>query len=193
MITSTFRPLASQDLPNGLVPELLKRFSSAEGYMLYPDVFPLFQALRLRKKHSSSPSSVLVGILTNSDDRVPSILASFGLQVGPQHHGIEAEKSHDKSKICNDIDFVALSYDIGFEKPHRRIFDAAKKIATSSEDENIHCLHVGDDFEKDYQGAEAAGWTGVLLDRDAQYASHGVNRIRDLTELQRYAIINSTP
>lgn len=190
MITSTFRPLATDNLPNGLIPELLKRFSSAEGYKLYPDVSPLFQALRLRKKNSSSPSRVLVGILTNSDDRVPSILASLGLQVGPWRHGLEAEISHDKSKICNDIDFVALSYDIGFEKPHKRIFDAAKKMATSSEDEDIQYLHVGDDFEKDYRGAEAAGWEGVLLDRDSQYASQGINRIRDLTELQRYANIN---
>ena len=191
MITSTFRPLSSNQLPNGLVPELFKRFSSAEGYMLYPDVFPFFQALRLHKQHSSSPSRVLVGVLTNSDDRVPSILLDFGLQVGSRRYGMETEKSLDKSKICDDIDFVALSYDIGFEKPHRRVFDAAREMAISFEDEDIHCLHVGDDFEKDYQGAEAAGWASLLLDRDAQYASHGINRIGDLTELQRYVFINS--
>ena len=190
MIISTFRPLASKSIPNGLVSELLKRFSSAEGYMLYTDVIPLFQALRFRKRHSSNPSRAVVGILTNSDDRVPSILSSLGIQMGPRRYGMEAKESHDKPKIRDDIDFVALSYDIGFEKPHRRIFNAAKEMAISSEDEDIHCLHVGDDFEKDYQGAEAAGWQGVLLDRDGQYESHGISRIRDLTELQSYAVVN---
>ena len=189
MINSTFRPLASNSIPNGLVPELLKRFSSAEGYMLYPDVITLFQALRLRKQRLSNPSRVLVGILTNSDDRVPSILSSLGIQVGPQRYGMDAEGPHDKSKVCNDIDFVALSYDIGFEKPHKRIFDAAKEMAVSFEEEDVHCLHVGDNFEKDYRGAEAAGWQGMLLDRNGQYASHGISHIRELAELQSYAAI----
>jgi ribonucleotide monophosphatase NagD (HAD superfamily) len=68
---------------------------------------------------------------------------------------------------------VALSYDVGHEKPDRRIFDAATEMlaeTVASKDKGLTIndfdkLYVGDDLEKDYDGAKAAGWYAVLLDR----------------------------
>lgn len=168
------------------MPELLTRFSSSEGYVLYPDILPFFQALRRRRQRSSNSSEILLGILTNSDDRVPSILTSLGLRVGPWRYGTEEGRLHATSETYHDIDFVALSYDIGFEKPHCGLFDAAREMASTSEGHITRCVHVGDDLEKDYRGAEAAGWTGLLLDRDNRYALDSANRIRSLAEVQRY-------
>ena len=168
------------------MPELLTRFASSEGYVLYPDVLPFFQALHRRRQRSSNSSEILLGILTNSDDRVPSILASLGLRVGLWRYGTEEGKLHATSETYHDIDFVALSYDIGSEKPHCGIFDAAREMASPSEGHITRCIHVGDDLEKDYRGAEGAGWTGLLLDRDNMYALDSANRIRSLAEVQRY-------
>ncbi len=78
---------------------------------------------------------------------------------------------------------MILSYDVGFEKPNRRIFDAAKELVHVEEDVECGYIHVGDDLEKDARGAEASGWTGVVLDRDDQYESEGLPRVRSLAEL----------
>lgn len=88
---------------------------------------------------------------------------------------------HSDPEVNHDIHFVALSYDIGFEKPDKRLFDATKEMANVYKDANMKCIHIGDDMEKDYQGAEAAGWMGVLLDRNEEHTSHKINRIRDLS------------
>ena len=166
------------------MPDLLKRFTSSEGYTLYPDVPPFFEALRDCKQRLSSESGLLVGILTNSDDRVPSVLESLGLHVSPQRYGIEARSPRATSPFTYDIDLVALSYDVGYEKPHRKIFDATREMVRGSNGNVPRCIHVGDDYVKDYQGAQAAGWTALLLDRDENHVLENVECIRSLSEVQ---------
>lgn len=61
------------------------------------------------------------------------------------------------------MDFVTLSYDVGYEKPDRRIWDAAAKQASAASD-GWRKVHVGDDLEKDVRGAEDAGWKGLHWD-----------------------------
>src|SRR6185436_16098425 len=90
------------------------------------------------------PWETRVGIVTNSDDRVPGILESFGLRIGPgrcadpggggeaEPHGGVASGEGDEDGSGFDVDFVALSYDVGVEKPDRRIFDAARELFLSS-------------------------------------------------------------
>lgn len=183
MIRNTFSSFSKpgQEVPPALITELIQRFSSKEGYDLYPDVKDFFLEIR---NHTTSqrpdglePSwpykKVVVGIITNSDDRVPGILESFGLKVGPRRFG-KSSKAIITSSGRDDIDFVVLSYDVGHEKPDYRIFDAATSVLkeTLASDENgansddFEKLYVGDDLEKDYHGAEAAGWHTVLLDRN---------------------------
>ena len=195
VITATFQDLLppSTSLPPQLVPELIHRFSSTEGYSLYPDVLPLFKLIR-----GKSPSwlweKTVVGIITNSDDRVPHILSSFGLRVGSRVF-VEDLGSRPKPAFSNhemeDINFVVMSYDVGFEKPHQRIFKAAESIlhdyATMEDTESFEHLHVGDDMMKDVLGAQAAGWHALLLDRPGQYASKFANQIH-LSERQIWEI-----
>lgn len=174
------------------MPELLRRFSCSDGYILYPDVLPFFEAIRSHKERTSHSADLQLGILTNSDDRVISILKSFGLQVNPWRYGTKKVGiAHANPKICDDVDFVALSYDVGFEKPHRRIFDATREMADVVRFEVSHCVHVGDDLEKDYQGAEAAGWKGLLLDREEMHASESIERVRALTQILPYLDVSS--
>ena len=176
IIKKTFQPfLQDATFPSGLITDLLSRFSSKEGYELYPDVLPFFEKLRMIKRDEDHDRDAwpwqrtTVGIVTNSDDRVPFILRSFGLRVGPRFHpnsGSWQTKLEDE----NDIDFVVLSYDIGEEKPHPSIFHAACTAARGLKgEEDLAMLYVGDEVNKDVVGALDAGWEAVLVDRDQVY------------------------
>jgi FMN phosphatase YigB (HAD superfamily) len=69
---------------------------------------------------------------------------------------------------------VVQSYDVGHEKPDRRVFDAAtallsEKLVDEGKGESVddfEKLYLGDDLENDYLGARAAGWDAALIDRE---------------------------
>ena len=147
---------------------------------MYPDVQPFFKALREKKALSHGDSACIVGVITNSDDRVPSILSSLGLQVGLWRYGNDSWTS---IRPDDDIHFVLMSYDIGLEKPDSEIFDSVKQMLPGQE----RFLHIGDDLQKDYYAAKRAGWEGFLLDREAkdslQDNAAPIPRITNLQEL----------
>jgi FMN phosphatase YigB (HAD superfamily) len=167
-------------VPEQLVNELLKRFSSSKGYTMFPDVIPFFKNLKDVKQGNATDyhwpwEKTVVGIITNSDSRVPGILRDLGLKVG--HRRVGNTNNHIKNKETDeaDIDFVVLSYDVGAEKPDTRIFNAAEdmlKEMIAADESNIQAqsiddfekLYVGDDVEKDYYGARAAGWHALTVD-----------------------------
>ena len=147
---------------------------------MYPDVLPFFKSLRQMKAASygdSAWSQPIVGIITNSDNRVPSILTNFGLRVGLWRHGNDFQASF---KAEDDINFLILSYDVGFEKPDSKIFDATKQLIPGQE----RFLHIGDDLQKDYYAAKRAGWEGLLLDRKAETIQENVGPVPRITNLQ---------
>lgn len=200
VIHATFRPLlggSDGDVPPGLAPQLLARFASSEGYTMAAEVPTLLRALQLQQQRPGSfYDRVVVGVITNSDDRVPGILASFGLRVSPLRYGDARQPSGTTTKTATatatttpideasaaDIDFHCMSYDVGVEKPDVRIFRAAETLLpaalarrgeqmTETELNLDHWdkVYVGDEVRKDVEGAHAAGWHPVLLldkDRD---------------------------
>lgn len=117
--------------------------------------------------------------MTNSDDRVPSILSSFGLDVSPLRYGAEPQAS-PRPGDAYDIDFHCMSYDAGYEKPDVHIFHAAEsmlaEIITARDGaaptpealQSWVKVYVGDEQAKDVVGAANAGWHPVLLDADSQ-------------------------
>ncbi|KAJ5416343.1 hypothetical protein N7491_011378 [Penicillium cf. griseofulvum] len=163
------------DLPEGLVQRLLDRFASKEGGVYGEDERG---KEGLPHKQRFGPfERVLVGVISNSDDRVPGVLKSLGLDCG-------------KWTWINDLDLIITSYEAGEEKPSAAIFDAAKQQAmrhagAGSEDASQWtCVHVGDDYSKDYQAAVNAGWDGYYLPRKGKGQGHqGATAIRSLTEL----------
>lgn len=182
VITNTFTPLipTSTKLPERLIPDLLDLFSSEEGYALYPDVMPLFQRLRRLKNCRNEDEwpwqRTVVGVITNSDDRIPGILQSFGLKVGDKRFG-NAHQLRASDAEEYDINFIVLSYDVGYEKPHKEIFEAADQVlegvlvGSGAEAADFDKVFVGDEIEKDAQAASKAGWYGVFVDRQEAYAS----------------------
>lgn len=107
----------------------------------------------------------------------------------------------DYNKL-NDIDFLATSYEADAEKPDPKIFDFAGSVAsvvfaskleqartdwtpsvetmrfkwqiqkTIRSLEQATCIHIGDDYEKDYEGAMSAAWNPVYLARDGVNEHH---------------------
>ena len=82
-------------------------------------MLPIFQLLRKVKiaaRKNPSSTDLSVGIITNSDDRIPSVLSSLGLTIGllPREHAGRPDRvgdytAHEGEKLA-DIDFVVLSY-----------------------------------------------------------------------------------
>ena len=123
----------------------------------------------------------MIGVITNSDDRVPDVLSSLGLRVNGLRYDTSSEKILEQSKRgegeeVQDIDFCIMSYDVGVEKPHSEIFNAAVSTldsllsteGNSFERNDWDLLYVGDEVAKDAKGAVNAGWDAVLLDRGAE-------------------------
>lgn len=237
-------------LPDGLVKTLLENFAGKEAYELYPDVGPFFERLRAVRNATVGAGSagrlgvfdrLVVGVISNSDDRVPDILKSLGLTVGKTRADRDVESSllqgfEDRASVSsssassssasfasatsscvsssassfasssssandaipqskhpglNDIDLVITSYDAGAEKPSPAIFDVAKKQAQSlvgpetESSQQWTCVHVGDDYEKDYVAAIQAGWDGVFLPREEGHMVDGAKPVGSLFEVLR--------
>jgi hypothetical protein len=127
---------------------------------------------------------IVVGVVTNSDDRVPSILSSFGLKVSPLRYGTDVD-ANTVVRWDYDIDFHCMSYDAGVEKPDTLIFNAAELMLAQiiamrdgkspaqakASIESWRKVYVGDEYAKDVVGSKNAGWHSVLLDADDQSAN----------------------
>lgn len=136
--------------------ELWDLFASREAWRVDDDTLPVFDALRTRE--------IRLGLISNWDSRLRALLQTLDL--------------------LKWFDVVAISAEVGVEKPHARIFEYALKEADLP---GHRCLHVGDLIELDALGARAAGITGVHLDHGQPTNVDGdpprVARLLDLLEL----------
>lgn len=173
VITNTFQPLVGKQqlLPSELVPRLLHRFWSDEGYMLVDGVRSLLR--KLRRAYQADAGKLVVGVITNSDDRVPDILSSLGVRVSPLRYGSQPRQQNSPDNDC-DFEFAVMSYDVGHEKPDKRIFAAAEEMletvlraqrpSMQPDRESWQKVYVGDEYSKDVVGALGAGWNAVLVE-----------------------------
>ncbi|GAB7324080.1 hypothetical protein MBLNU13_g07469t2 [Cladosporium sp. NU13] len=203
IIHNTFKPYyhpGQHQAPTNLIPSLIHRFHSKEGYTLYPDVLPLLKQLKgpNHQTHQTQPR-VVIGIITNSDNRTADILTSMGVRVNPLHYG--DQPSHSQSQQGSfDIDFTVLSYDVGFEKPSHRIFAAADEMLASLlsaeqkevDSEEWRKVYVGDEYEKDVVGATQAGWKAVLIDRETAGECEGVEWLHGDEPASVLAVLDRT-
>lgn len=203
VIHKTFQPLVGpgRELPRDLAPRLLHRFSSDEGYLLSPGVDSLLRRVKQHRQPRGSPQ-IIVGVITNSDDRVPNILTSLGLRVSP----LRFHSTTDLAGVADqqyDVDLHCMSYDVGYAKPDKRIFDAAEDMANQLllKQENAHpCqgrgrereavawlkLYVGDEYEKDVMGARRAGWHAVFVGHEED--APGQEKMFDLRQLGKRSL-----
>jgi putative hydrolase of the HAD superfamily len=86
-----------------------------------------------------------LGIISNWDDRLRPLLEGLGL--------------------ASWFDAIVISTEAGVTKPSRAIFDqAASALHVPAES----ILHVGDSGDEDLRGAQAAGFSALLVDRRAE-------------------------
>ncbi|KJR81998.1 uncharacterized protein SPSK_03499 [Sporothrix schenckii 1099-18] len=180
VIEETFRPFVPGSLPPGLAPQLLARFASSDGYAMDDGLVGSLRAWKEeRRTQRQAYDRVVVGVITNSDDRVPGILSSFGLRVSPLRYGTaDPLLASSSSAAAYDIDFHCMSYDVGVEKPDPAIFRAAESLlptvlggdgqgaAQTVDLDDWDKVYVGDEAAKDVAGAHAAGWNAVLIQAD---------------------------
>ncbi|HEV2950261.1 MAG TPA: HAD-IA family hydrolase [Gemmataceae bacterium] len=137
---------------------LFDHFSEPEAWRCDPSALPVLSAL--------ADSGVMVGLASNYDSRLRSVLAG-------------------KPDLA-PLRTVCISSEIGWRKPFRKFFDA---VCRSVGMLPANILFVGDDFENDMEGALEAGMRGVWLEpEDSSLIQEGefgnrVQRIRRLRDL----------
>lgn len=88
----------------------------------------------------------VVGVISNFDPRLHDLINDMKLP---------------------KFDFVVTSYEAGVEKPNPQIFHKARKAS----DIDIHsseALHIGNELEKDFDGARSAEWSAILINSEAK-------------------------
>jgi putative hydrolase of the HAD superfamily len=128
--------------------ELYTRFAAATAYRLYPETLSVLTQLR--------QEGYMVGVISNWDSRLTAILEGLGLTEHLHH--------------------VTISALVGWEKPHRAVFDHALQAVSVSPS---RALHIGDSLREDIQGAAQAGLQPLWIQRqEASESAYPV--IRDL-------------
>jgi putative hydrolase of the HAD superfamily len=101
-----------------------------------------------------------VGIGSNYDSRLESVVAG--------------------QPPLNDNDGLFISSLVGYRKPACEFYDA---IAAEWKLQPDELLMVGDDLLNDYQGARAAGWHAIFLDRDSKrLEERGLKSLNELCD-----------
>lgn len=194
VISQTLTPLLPPhtELPHELLHDLYTRFATSTAYTLYPDVPAFLSTIGASWSAASwPPKRTMLGILSNSDPRVRSILSSFDIPILPSmfppRYTPHTRRFHLDFGPAT-FAFATLSYEAGHAKPDRGIYSAAVRDAQaclermahvsrltrtgmellSEVRREFHCMHVGDELGKDVLPAIACGWDGVLLDRAAE-------------------------
>ncbi|KAK3686151.1 hypothetical protein B0T22DRAFT_538342 [Podospora appendiculata] len=177
VVIETFRPLLPADraaVEEVLAPALVKRFATARAYVAAPGVSDLVarreMVLRRLKQGQGlgQVGKIVIGVISNSDERVVDVLRDFGLRVAPVRVGVKPEEKGEGNGKGEeyDVDFCCLSYDVGVRKPDPRIFEAAEELAREVAGEDVDGwikVYVGNELRKDVVAAREAGWHGILL------------------------------
>lgn len=141
---------------------LLDQFSSSKGYKPHDDAITLLKTLNKLKASDQEGQRTIIGVISNSDPRVRSILQSLGLTLGT---------SNTPKDLKSDLQFVVLSYETGFEKPLPNNFDIAERLARkmlppAEAGVGFSKIYIGDDVTKDGESAVNAGWDAIIVDRE---------------------------
>lgn len=147
------RKLGIEEAAIDIARQVYDEFGRPDRWALYTDVRPTFERLKAR--------GLAVGIISNWDSRLVSLLAGLGLG--------------------DILDDVVSSADVGLHKPDPRIFELACHRLSIAPAE---AAHVGDHHYADYLGSSALGMRAVLIDRHDLDADHGVTPIRSLDDLE---------
>src|SRR5579872_515027 len=111
---------------------------------------------RLRRQYS-------IAVISNADGKIDAVLRRCG--------------------ILDCFASITDSGNVGHEKPHPAIFDAALREMRADPADS---LYVGDVYSVDYVGARNAGMQAVLFDVAGAYRNQEFPRVESLNELEAW-------
>lgn len=154
VVDGTFRRFGEATDPDGLFDDLYEHFHHPSSWRLFDDAVDVVHEIRNRGYRT--------GLLSNWDDRLPDLLAGLGL--------------------LGLLDPAVVSFRVGVEKPHARIFETA--LAEAGVEPHV-ALMVGDDWEADVLGARAVGMQALYVERYGHAApdGQGVRHLGEILEL----------
>ena len=129
-----FDRLGYPDLPMSFFRDLDRAFRQRSAFSVFPDVVPALDAMQA--------AGLRLGVVSNWSWAAPELLQTL--------------------ELAKHFEVMAISAHVGYQKPHRAIFEHALELLEVTPDEAIH---VGDDPEADVVGARRVGIEPVLLDR----------------------------
>jgi putative hydrolase of the HAD superfamily len=130
-------------MPESFYRRLAELFMVTSHWHIFPEAYDTLVELKRR--------GLLVAAVSNWVWNLPELL-----------HALD---------LVKHFDVIAASARIGYEKPHRRIFEwALEQVGVPA----ASVIHVGDHLEADVNGARAVGITPVLIDR---YGRHRPNEL----------------
>lgn len=116
------------------------------------------------------------------------LLKGRGLKMGVVTNGLQSDVDEILTKINlqNLFDVVVVIDTLKKMKPDAEVFlFALEKLKTATS----NTIFVGDEIEADYKGAERAGLTAYLIDRDGKVHDEGINKISNLEDLFKLKIL----
>lgn len=147
------RRLGIADEPERIARRVYDEFGDPARWRAYDDVAPAFRRLDAR--------GLKLGIISNWDRRLASILAGLGL--------------------TECLSTIVCSAEVGLRKPDPRVFELACCRLEVAPGE---AAHVGDHHYADIVGATAVGMTPVLIDRHSSGAHAAERFLTSLNELE---------
>ena len=111
---------------------------------------------RIRKEYS-------IAVISNSDGRIDAVLRRCG--------------------IADCFASITDSGNVGHEKPHPAVFEAALREMKADPSES---LYVGDVYSVDYVGARKVGMQAVLFDVAGTYRELEFPRVESLADLENW-------
>jgi FMN phosphatase YigB (HAD superfamily) len=139
--------------------DLLEELSTRAGDSSFWTVL----APRVKETLERLKNDYRLAVISNADGKIRQVLERAGLA-----HFFES---------------ITDSGAVGYEKPDRRIFDAALRQMQLSPE---HGLYVGDIYGVDFVGATAAGMQAVVIDFPGVYKGAGFPCVESLDELVAY-------
>jgi putative hydrolase of the HAD superfamily len=121
-------------IPPGFFAELYDHFAQPTAWHIYEDVLPALDELASRETK--------LAVISNWDERLRPLLHAL--------------------RLDGYFEAFAISFEVGFPKPSRVIFEhAADKLGVPA----AAILHIGDSLEMDVEGATSAGFCAVQIHR----------------------------
>ncbi len=126
IVSESFSGLAPEGAIDSVFENLYERFSHVDSWRVAESAIETFESLEAQ--------GIRLGVFSNWDSRLPGTLEALGLN--------------------SYFDVQVISYEVGFEKPHPKIFERAIELAGVEPKE---ILFIGDSYHCDIEPAKQHG------------------------------------